>query len=265
VRQGSESRRKRQRLEELITDSNIDKMVRYVNMAFSALDTLLPAAGDHEDRARRSQVYAEAAVFLRRAALTYLREREPAVFNAIVSSAVHCARQAITTGEGDFQIVRPRKADTFVAALMGAHLLALYQQCRGDLVIAWRVVKQAPAPFMSSHFVSQKGRYGESQEAGLARRRAILDSRAQAVLNKARGLFDTEILRLRPLTKDQIARWLRADGTLSGVLHRLLGYLFGKEPRTIKLMLNQARKQERAAREQLALLEEKGWAKTQER
>jgi len=130
--------------------------------------------------------------------LTYLREREPAIFNALVFSAVHCARQAITTGEGDFRIVRPRKADTFVAAPMNVHVLSAYQKLIGKV--------------------------------GMARRRAILDARAQGVLDEARGVFDAEILRLRPLAKDQIARWLRAEYTLAGVLHRLLGYLSARNP-----------------------------------
>lgn len=96
----------RKRAEDLVTRRNIDAMARYVNLAFRSLDVSLPTVRDPKEAELRKSVYADAAVFLRGAALTYLRERETATFNTIVYSAVVCAREAINTGESNFRLLR---------------------------------------------------------------------------------------------------------------------------------------------------------------
>ena len=237
--------------------------MRDVELAFSSLDASLPKPSDREDEERRKSLYEEAAVLLRRAAMTYLREREPAGFRTILYSVVRSTEQAITSRQQlDFRIVRPRFADSFGGTLALVSTLSFYAKLKDDLTKAWRdAAKYTPAPFTHSHSVSRKGRYGQTQKEGAARRRMVIDARAEAVLRKAIELLDREVLAARPLSKDQVAGWVRVEKTLAAVLHRLLGYLLGKDPRTIKLMLNRARKRDGEALEHQALLERKGWSR----
>lgn len=231
-------------------------MIRFVSLAFRSLEPSLPAVDDPQEQARLEDVYQSAGIHLRRAALTYLREREPEVFRTILYSAVRFAESAITQGqEAEFRIVRPRQADTFWGAVTNANVLSAYQKLTQDLASMWRGAKSTRTPSTHSHFVSREGRYGLNQKEGAARRRAIITTRADAVLEKAPELLDAEVLRLRPLTKEQVTRWVRDEKTLAGVVQRLLGYLLNKKPRTIRLMLNQSRKQDTSAREFLAVLD----------
>lgn len=253
----------RKLLEDLITTENVDSMVRYVGLAFSSLDASLPEPSDREDEERRKAVYEEAAVLLRCASMTYLRERDPAAFKTILYSVVRWAEQTTKSRDRvDFRIVRPRFVDSFGGTLLLISALSVYAKLKDDLTEAWhRAAKSTPAPFTHSHSVSRKGRYGQTQKEGAARRRMVIDARAEAVLGKAIELLDREVLAARPLSKDQVVRWVRVEKTPAAILHRLLGYLLRLDPRTIKLMLNRARKRNREALEHQALLERKGWSR----
>ncbi len=239
---------RRKRLEDIVTAANIESMVRSVEGAFGSVDASLSEPADQEERERRERVYEQAAVLLRRAVLTYLRERDPSTFRTILSSVLRCAREAIEKGKRvEFRIVRPRPSETFWGAVTDAQALGLYEKVIEGLKGPWRDAESAPVPFAGSHYVSHKGRYGPPQVVGAARRRATVANRANALLKTARKILSSEVLAHRPLDEERATRWVRAEKKLAGTLHRFLGYLFGKEPRTIKLMLTRARKARREA------------------
>jgi hypothetical protein len=225
------------------------------------MDNGLPVADGPEEDARRAGVYEQAGRLLRRVALTYLRERHPKAFYDLLLSVIDCTERAITEGRRvDFRIVRPRRADSFWGAVGNAQVLGAYEELKRNLAPVWRSAAPSSKDLVIlGHFVSNKGRYGVSQKTAEARRRAVIETRTGAVFEKLLEFVDAEVLRHRPLTRGHVAEWVRKEKTMTAVLLRVFGHLLAKEPRTIKAMLNTARKQARHDREYQARLEQKGF------
>ena len=161
--------RTRKRLEDIVTESAVDKVTKYVNLARNSLDSSLPIAEDQEEQRRRDRIYRRAYVLTGRVALAYLRERAPSDFRVICYSGMRCAETAIREGRADYRIVRPRKADMFRGRVANACVLSAYEGLKTDLRPCWREATSAQPRLPKQHFVSKKSRYGEAQQLGAAR------------------------------------------------------------------------------------------------
>jgi hypothetical protein len=219
-------------MQQTITDAAMERVCQQINaLAFDIVDDSHPSAGVEASTGRVGLTFQTAGRKMGLAALAYLRDREPAVYRAIISAGLRYTREEITTGAGRFRVRRTRSARQFHEWINGPYLMMLHERIRRTLGDVWHTVPDGRV--FRTHLVDKTTRYREKTLGSFKRLQHQKETRLQAVLGIAQGLRHNESP-VKELSDAQARRLVAQGKTPAELSLRILGHLCRRTPRQMK-------------------------------
>jgi hypothetical protein len=242
MRPSSQSRR---RASKIITDAALDYERRRLRGITRSIAGRL-SLKDATERRRAEQILLDAEEKAGLAALAWLREFNVPVYKACIYSASNLAKTSLVAGEAtEFKFLSPKEVTTQSRNFGFLPTLEHYLAIESDLKIFWKQKIQPNRIMGRSHYVSNKGQYGPAQKQGTWRRTAQNEAKAGAVCNIARKYGEEEwraLFGMPEITEPLAKQWVQKLKTPNRIAMQILSHYSRRKPRTIKALLNKARK-----------------------
>jgi len=191
-------------------------------------------------------VVRDAARSMLRASLLYLKEREPPIYRALVSSTMRYIRARLSGETVQFTVRHPTQTEGFWHGAHTVMVLSIHRELTRQLREACADLERA-APRRRRTRGTEHWRHGQRQEEGTQRFHALIRKKAEAIQRIAEEVFrpHQEQDPAFALSSQLAATLARARHSPSEISKRVLAEILGKRVASVRDLLVIGAKQDR--------------------